>query len=270
MIKYDFHLHTEHSSDSDTPMLAMVKKGISLGLLAMCFTEHEDIDFPASEKGTSNFEVDLSLYYSELCKLKEIYKGKIDLLFGIELGLQPHLTDQYQNYVNQNKFDFIIGSSHVVDKIDPYYPAYFQGRSEDASYLRYFESELESVRLFDTYDVYGHLDYIVRYGPNKNLYYTYEKYADILDEILKVIIQKGKGIEINTGGLRYGLGHPNPTETIIKRYKELGGEIITLGSDAHTPDYITYEFDRAEAILKKSGFQYYTIFENRIPSFVKL
>ena len=100
--------------------------------------------------------------------------------------------------------------------------------------------------------------------------HTYHKYSDVIDEILKTLIQKGKGIEINTGGFKYGLGHPNPTEEILFRYHELGGEIITVGSDAHTPEHVGYAFDRVPEILTRAGFRYVTVFQNRQPVFIPL
>ena len=158
----------------------------------------------------------------------------------------------------------------MVHGIDPYYPEYYQGRSEDQAYREYFESILENLAVFDCFDVYGHIDYVVRYGPNRNQYYTYEKFADLLDEILRAIIQKGKGIEINTGGFKYGLGHPNPTEAVLKRYRELGGEIITIGADAHKPEHVAYDFQKVPDILQEAGFKYYTVFQGRKPIFYKL
>ena len=118
--------------------------------------------------------------------------------------------------------------------------------------------------------MYGHLDYVVRYGPNKNKYYSYEKYADIIDEIIRQLVQHGKGIEINTAGFKYGLNHPNPTEEILHRYKELGGEIITIGADGHKPEHIAFDFDKVPDILKNAGFKYYTVFKERKPEFISL
>ncbi len=270
MIKHDSHLHTSYSSDSDTPMQDMIERGISLGLSAMCFTEHMDMDFPRPPQDPMDFEVDTDAYYEGLCKLKDVYKDKLQVLFGVELGFQSHLAERCEAYANSYPFDFIIGSSHIVNGKDPFFPAFYEGRPEDESYRIYFESELENVKSFNTYDVYGHLDYVVRYGPNKNQFYSYQKFSDILDEILRALIERGKGIEINTGGLKYGLGHPNPTEDIIRRYHELGGEIITVGSDAHVPEYVAFEFKKAAAILQECGFSYYTYFENRKPKFVRL
>lgn len=162
--------------------------------------------------------------------MREKYQDQIELLFGIELGLQPHLAETHRNYLNEWPFDFVIGSSHVVHGKDPYYPAFYEGKEEAQAYREYFESILENLAVFDEMDVYGHIDYVVRYGPNKNQYYSYEAYRELLDEILKTLIRKNIGLELNTAGYKYGLGHPNPTEAVLKRYAELGGEILTIGS----------------------------------------
>ena len=105
---------------------------------------------------------------------------------------------------------------------------------------------------------------------NKNHEYSYGRYKDILDEILKKLISMNKGIELNAGGYHYGLGEPNPCIDVIRRYRELGGEIITVGADAHTPDKIAWEFAKTANVLNDCGFRYYTIFKNRSPEFLPL
>ena len=205
------------------------------------------------------------------CKNKPCVAGcPVNIHWGIEIGLQPHITDKNNAVTKKYPFDLVIGSSHVVNGIDPYYPAFYKGKTEHEAYTEYFESILDNLHSGADFDVYGHIDYVVRYGPDKNKYYSYEKYADIIDAILKEIISQGKGIELNTAGFKYGLGHPNPTESVLKRYHELGGEIITVGADAHKPEHVAYDFDRVSNILKDAGFMYYTVFENRVPAFIKL
>ncbi|HIT89881.1 MAG TPA: histidinol-phosphatase HisJ family protein [Candidatus Merdenecus merdavium] len=263
----DYHLHSSFSGDSDTPMEDMIKRGIELKLKTICFTEHMDFDWPTSEY---NFEVNTEAYYHKLLEYKEIYKDRIEILFGIEIGMQPHLAEKNSIYLREYPFDFVIGSTHIVDGQDPYDKDYFAGRTEAASYLRYFEMTLDNIRIFKDFDSLGHLDYVLRLGPTKDKHYTYKKYADVIDAILKTIIENGNGLEVNTAGLKYGLAAPNPHPDILKRYKELGGEIITIGSDAHAPEYLAYEFHGIHALLKSCGFSYYTIFRKREPEFIKL
>lgn len=267
----DCHLHTHHSGDSDTPMEEMILQGIRQGLTTMCFTEHNDFEFPDSPEGPGSiFLLNTDSYLYELIQLKEKYAGQIRILFGVELGLQPRIMRQNAVYAKSYDFDFIIGSSHVCHGKDPYYPDFYKDRSEEEAYREYFESLLENIRKFSNFDVYGHLDYVVRYGPNQDKYYTFEKYRDILDAILESLIEKGKGIEINTGGQKYGLRELHPCTALLKRYRELGGEIITLGSDSHNTADIAAHFRQAEEVLLECGYRYYTIFEKRSPEFHKI
>ena len=264
---WDQHMHCNFSGDSDALPEDMIKAGIAHGLSGICFTDHLDYDYPEEP---NIFLLDFDNYFKVLFDLREKYADKISVNIGIELGLQIQAAGQNLAVAEKYPFDFIIGSSHVVNHMDPYYPEFFAGRDEDAAYMEYFESVLENINSDVDFDVYGHIDYVVRYGPNKNAFYTYEKFKDIIDEILTQLISKGKGIEVNTGGFKYGLGHPNPTEDIIRRYRELGGEIITMGADAHVPEYVAYEFDNTAQIIKNCGFKYYTVFKNRKAEFIPL
>ena len=270
-ITADLHLHSSHSGDSHTPMEEMILQGISQGLTVMCFTEHNDFEYPASPEGPGDiFLLNTDSYLYDLARLKEKYADKIRLLFGVELGLQPNVMRENAVFAKSYEFDFIIGSSHVCHGRDPYYPDFYEGRSEMEAYREYFESVLENVKKFSNFDVYGHLDYVVRYGPNKDKNYAYETYKDIFDEILKLLLDKGKGIELNTGGIKSGMKDFHPCIDVLKRYRELGGEIITIGSDSHDEKHIGEAFDRAADVLKECGFEYYTIFEKRIPEFKRI
>lgn len=268
-ILWDCHMHSSFSADSDTDMENMIKGAISRGLEGVCFTEHLDPDYPPTPD-QQIFHLDLDAYARRLSFLREKYKDSIMINFGIEYGLQPHLKENLKNHLKLYPFDFVIGSSHVIHGSDPYYGEYFKGREESQGYMEYFESILENLDVFSEMDVYGHIDYIVRYGPNKNLYYSYERYQDILDEILRTLVRKNIGIELNTGGYHYGLGEPNPCTAVIRRYRELGGEIITVGADAHSPEKISFAFYKAAKVLSDCGFRYYTVFKNRKPEFIRL
>lgn len=264
---WDTHLHTKFSGDSNAEPELMLRKAMELGLDGICITDHLDLDYPDDP---DLFFLDLEHYIPAILHLQEIYRDRFPVLCGIELGLQPHLAERHRELLEQYPFDFVIGSSHVVHGTDPYYQNYYEGRSEEEAYREYFTSILENIRAFDGFDVYGHIDYVVRYGPNRNANYSYGAYRDVLDEILKNLIERGKGIELNTAGFKYGLGHPNPTEDILKRYRELGGEILTLGADSHRPEHIAYDFRKVPDILTQCGFRYYTVFRQRKPAFIAL
>lgn len=267
----DSHIHTSFSGDSTSPMEETIRKAISKGLQDICFTEHLDLDYPGGEGcPPDTFLLDINAYHQQFIQLQEKYTDRIHLRFGLELGLQPHLAARHKALMQDWPFDFVIGSVHVVHGQDPYYPVFYQGRREDDCYREYFECVLENINAFDRYDSFGHLDYIVRYGPTKDANYTFEQYQDILDEILKKLAMRGKALECNTGAIRCGLRDLNPSLPILKRFRQFGGEFVTLGSDAHTPDRLSDGFDRACETLKSAGFSYYTVYENRHPRFVKL
>lgn len=269
-ITADFHTHTSFSGDSDTPMEDMILKAIQLGLTDLCFTEHMDFDFPEDTPGAGTFEVNTDSYLYDFLKFKGKYASEIQLHFGIELGLQPHLSQTLEDYTSRYPFDFLIGSSHLCNGKDPYYPEFYRDRTEEESYREYFRSEITNIQKISAFDVYGHLDYVVRYGPGKDRDYTYEKYKDLIDRILDLLITKGKGLEINTGGYRKGLKDFHPCTAILKQYRKMGGDIITVGSDAHCTENIAQDFDKVSRVLKSCGFKYYTVYENRTPRFKKL
>ena len=262
MILADTHTHTSFSTDSDTPARRQIEEAIRLGLKEYYITDHYDLDFPG-EPGA--FLFDLPEYFRALSALSEEYQDRIRVRVGIELGLQPRLSRDPAEIVSSYPFDYVIGSTHVVDQMDPYYPDYWKGKTEEAGLLRYFEDVLANVRTYDCFDSCGHLDYIVRYLPSRRPVDLMGEYGDILDEILRVLIDRSKALECNTAGFKYGLGHPNPHEEIIRRYLELGGDMITIGSDGHRPEHLAYDFSMLPEFLRKLGCRYYVTFTERKP-----
>ena len=186
-------MHSSFSADSETPMENMIQAAVDNGLTGICFTEHLDPDYPETPENL-DFSLDIPAYRQRLFELADAFRDQITVNFGIELGLQPHLSESFSGLLKEIPFDFVIGSSHVVHGYDPYYPSYFEGRKESACYMEYFESILECVKETPYFDVYGHLDYVVRYGPTKNQNYSYQKHADIIDRILHAIVESGKGV----------------------------------------------------------------------------
>lgn len=280
MIRSDNHVHTSFSSDSDTPMEEMLKQAIQSGFSSICFTDHMDYDFPDMGNGMT-FLFDTEEYLLEMDRLAKKYP-QIQIRRGMELGLKPEIKEKCSSLTSSLPLDFVIGSTHLVDDQDPYYPAYWEGKTEKQGIDRFYEITLENIRAGIDFDVYGHIDYIIRYTPTQQEYRSKgiqnEEYMkkclqdsfDIIDEILHLLIESGKGIELNTSGLKYGLGHPHPHEEILKRYRELGGEIITIGSDGHQPAHLAYDFTKVPELLRTCNFSYYTEFCHRKPEMIRL
>ena len=263
----DVHVHTTISHDGKSTILEYLDIAKSKGVDEITFTEHFDI-YDGLDTKLKTLDVD---YYEKEYKDKT-KNSSIKTNFGIEIGLQPDIKDKISNMVNNHEFDFIIGSSHITCKKDMAMDrSFFDGLTRYEAYLKYFKEVLENIKLYDKeFDVYGHLDYVVRYGGYSEKYISYEEFKDIIDEILINLINKGKGIEINTSGIRYGLNTTHPNIDILKRYKELGGTIITVGSDAHRIEDLAADFDLAYDMLESVGFDSVAIYHKRVPEFVKI
>ncbi|HCS73990.1 MAG TPA: histidinol phosphate phosphatase, partial [Clostridiales bacterium] len=153
---------------------------------------------------------------------------------------------------------------------DPYNRIYFNSRDKLKSYTDYYATILDVLKDYDDFNVLGHLDYLRRYSPYEYVSTDYKIGEEIIESILKLLIEKGKGLELNTAGFRHSSKQPHPHPDIIKWFKQLGGEIVAIGSDAHSIDYVGYEVDRAFDLLKYAGFNYVASFTNMQPSFVKI
>ena len=263
----DIHLHSSFSADSEARMEDVVRAAIDAGLPLICFTDHIDLDYPVEDLV---FEFDIPDYFAEIGRMQELYGERIRIFSGVELGMQPHLGDRYRALLKEHAFDFVIGSQHLVNGQDPYYPETFEGKPDQEVYRAYFENLLEDVRAFHDFDTLGHLDYVVRYGKRRARGYIYRAYADVIDEILKLLVRWNIALELNTAGLRKRLGFPNPHPDILRRYRELGGTLVTCGADAHQPSAVGYGMKEAEEILKSCGFTHYVYFSRRKPYFVRL
>ena len=263
---WDNHMHCHFSGDSKANPVDMVNHAKQCGLAGITFTDHLDLDY-LEEPGL--FDLDLTSYEEQIHLLSEKEDtASFFVLCGLELGLQPHLAKEHKILLSQYAFDYVIGSTHVVHKRDPYYPAYFEGRSKQKAYREYYEAVYENLLAFHDFDALGHLDYVFRYGPKDTAHATpdsYTDYAEILDAILQFLIAHDIALEINTGAFRCGMTEPNPCKKILQRYHELGGTLITLGADAHKPDDIALGYEQLPAFLTACGFYEYMVYQKRIP-----
>lgn len=272
MLVTDMHVHSHFSCDSSEQPEAIIQTAISKGYSYVYFTDHHDMNFPVHPSAPlMDFQLDFDRYCNTLLKLRRQYQSQIEVRLGVEQGICPETAAGLKALSESYPFDFVIGSSHLtsLEQGDPYYPEYYEGKSYVDAYREYFASEVENVRLTDSFDVYGHLDYAIRYCPDRSFVYRFDDYHDLLELLLKLLVEKGKGIEINTSGITK-IGYPHPHIETLKLYRQLGGEIITVGSDAHQKENIGSHFDKAEELLRQTGFSYYTVFKERKPEFIRL
>jgi histidinol-phosphatase (PHP family) len=276
MITRDDHVHSSFSSDCTSPMEEQVRAAIAAGLTEITFTEHLDMDAPYTNVPAGealDFRIDYDAYREELNFLKVRYADRIQIHMGLELGLNASLSPALEEYVRTHRFDYIIGSTHSCGGMDPYYDSFFEGRTAELAFRAYFETALANVKTCPFFDSYGHLDYVLRYGPDKadgsdeqhTAEYYYALFGDLIDPILYELILNGKALELNTGALSRSFPEPNPCAAILRRYHDLGGVMVTVGSDAHTPENIGAHMDTAARILHGCGFDSYYSFEERTP-----
>ncbi len=261
---WDNHMHSNFSGDSKAEPIDMINAARAKKLRGITFTDHMDLDYPPKY---GFFELDPYSYYETQHKLAlEQSDDNFTVLTGIELGIQPHIADDIYKVAREIPFDFIIGSTHLIDKQDPYFDTFWESGDAATLLKRYYECILENITAFTDFDTVAHLDYAFRYVKDPQIKEeTHKPYFDIVDEILNKIIKMDKSLEINTGGLRKGLKNPNPATSIIKRYHELGGKMITLGADAHAPEDVAADFEKLPEMLKACGFKEYMVYKNRKP-----
>lgn len=276
----DYHLHTYYSDDSDYPMEQLVRDAIGKGIDEICFTDHVDYGiksdwadpsdryFPEEKARLPVMNVKYAAYHAEITRLRETYQDQIQIREGMEFGIQRHTIGQYRKLFAAYPFDHIILSCHQVEDQEFWTQGFQAGRSQREYNEKYYSEILKVITGYRDYSVLGHLDLIKRY--DKAGIYPFEKVSDLIAAILKRVIQDGKGIEINTSSVRYGLSEWMPSGNILSLYKELGGEIITFGSDAHNAAQLGAHIPRAMKDLKACGFRYFCTYDKMKPIFHKL
>lgn len=273
----DYHTHTVFSDDSNYPMEECVKDAISLRIKEICFTDHVDYgvkydlkDLKPEEVEGKVLNVDFEKYFPEIERVKELYKGKISIKTGLEFGVQKQTIPQYKELFKKYPFDFIIMSVHEIDNKELWNHSFQDGKTEAEYYSLYFENIYYIVQNFHNYSVLGHLDLLKRYDE-KDGYNPFVENKEIITKILKYIIADGKGIELNTSTKKYHLDDLMPSRDILRLYLELGGEILTIGSDSHCKkDLTNSHIEELKQELREIGFKKFCTFEKMQPTFHEL
>ena len=255
----DYHMHTYFSADGLMSMDEACRQAVKMGLTEIAFTEH--VDFDPSDLGYEFLKFDA--YTEAITNARQCFADKLKITQGLEIGIQSYFAEEMQAYLSDKSVDFVIGSIHMVDRYDLYSGEYFIDRDEAECIQGYIKETTEAVNNCRGFDILGHLDLVTRFTK----YFQkieYPDYATSMEKLFKALIRREIGIEINTSGLRHG-EFTNPAPHILRQYYELGGRLLTLGSDAHKTENIAYGFAHMTRLAIEIGFKEYYVYENRHP-----
>lgn len=263
----DSHIHSEFSFDGNVPVEEMVKQGIENGISVMTITDHCDVVGIGDQNNDFGVVLEKVIPKSvaEIKRISQLYKDKIKVLAGIELGEPTHFPQKTEIALNLAEFDFILASTHEVRNRKDFYFLDYNEDNIDILLTEYFNEQLE-VAKWNGFDSLAHFDYPARYiAERTELKIDYTKYQNIIDEILKILIKNNKALEVNTSTISKPLARPMASRDVLKRYKELGGYLITLGSDAHKMEVLGKDLEKGIELLKKLGFTSYYYYEKHNP-----
>ena len=260
---FDFHMHSNVSFDASGRAEDMVEAAVRIGLKEICFTDHVEYEVGTAEQimvfTTERYNAAYDHLISPHLKIRR----------GMEFGLKPNNQEDLKRDLLRRPFDFVIGSVHMVNEQDVYFDEFWVGKTMREAYRTFLEETLACVRAHDDFDVLGHLTFICKSPKNPTGEpILYQEWREVSDEILRVLAQKGKGMEINTSGVDR-CGDFLPSVDFFRRFKELGGEIVTVGSDAHDTDRVG-QYSREACQLLAEIFGCVCTFENRRPIFHKM
>ena len=261
----DTHMHTVYSPDSNAAMSAMCEAAISCNLSAIAITDH--VEIPAFYQ--NGYDQTLAGSFRDAGEVAKQYSGRLRIAQGIELGEPMHDVALSEKVLHSYDFDFVLASVHNLrDDTDFYFYDYITA-DLDTLFDRYFAEILETVT-WGRFHSLAHLTYPFRYVPANRRPADYRRWQEAIDEILRLVAYKGLALEINTSGYRQSIGKPLPDESIVRRFRELGGERITLGSDAHTPEDVGKNIGDGMALAAKAGFLYVAYYVKGKPEMIAI
>jgi histidinol-phosphatase (PHP family) len=253
----DYHTHTKYSPDSDADILSVCNAAVEAGLLKLAITDH--IEIPAFFE--DGYDKTIALSFEKAGEMQAIFKDRLDVLQGIELGEPHHDLNTTEQLLGKYDFDFVLGSLHNLKDETDFYHYDFTGVDVRSLMDRYFAELLEMVR-WGKFHSLAHLTYPFRYIPKGEYPEDYSFWHDMIDDILRLLAEKGIALEINTSGLRQPIGKTIPDPPIIRRFRELGGEMVTIGSDAHDPSDVGKNISDGLKVAVEAGFRYIAAFKN--------
>ncbi|HWQ10960.1 MAG TPA: histidinol-phosphatase HisJ family protein [Holophaga sp.] len=264
-IPCDYHMHSRFSSDGKASQADMCEAALACGLREVCFTEH--VDWLPWDESRDYFDPEAYVPAAQACSAA--YAGRLVVRMGLEIS-EPHLVSQrVQDLLAAWPFDFVLGSAHWIDRSGIYLSRLYPIHPAEHVEREYFRRVLELAEAGE-FDCLAHLDLVRRYRPPELGPLDALAHAGIIRRILEVVVARDKAIEINTSPLRRGLDATCPDATVLRWYRELGGEKVTIGSDAHSPEQVGTGFDVAREMLRAAGFSRIVRYERRRPVWVNL
>lgn len=265
MIPHDYHLHTHFSPDSHATMEAMCRSAIRQGIPEIGFSEHYDLN--ASEPLRDWFR--LEPWAAELERCRALFAGRLVIRAGIEIG-EPHIfSREAAAMLARYPFDYALGSLHWVGRDTIFDPSYFRAYPAREAYRLFFE-ELARLTAAGNFDILSHFDVPARTSVSVYGGYDPRDYEDFIRPVLRNCIERGLALDLNTAALRTRARVLTPGLEVLRWYVQMGGERVTLGSDAHRPDHLGAHLDQALAAARAAGLKYLTCFERRQPKLVPL
>ena len=274
MVLFDNHNHSEFSFDGKrTSVEKSTLAAADAGLGGVAFTDHCDLFVPAMKAEYEQLvpeTFDVNAQQAEIDRVQALIDGRIGgerkfrILKGIEIGMHEDCHGEIRRTLGENNFDQVIASVHYLDGIDPFYGGYYEGKDWKEAYGHYLETIWKEMTWLKDFDIMGHFDYVVRYAPYSRTSLLYRDFSDILDEMFRYLIQEGKALEINTKSYQEYNGRLVTIDTeVLKRYRELGGEIVSFGSDSHDAHRIGHAIMEHALLLKSLGFRWSAHYESR-------
>ena len=268
MVLFDNHSHSQFSFDGKrTSVEESARAAMSAGLGGICFSDHCDHYVPPMKASFEDMKpeyFDISEQQAEIGRVQDMLGEGVKILRGIEIGMYEECHEQIRNVLDSNSFDQVLASVHYIEKTDPYYGGYYEGKDWKQAYGGYLETIYKEMTWLGDFDIMGHYDYIVRYASYPVTSIRYRDFSDIFDEMFRYLIHEGKALEINTKSYEGHRGRIVELDhNVLLRYREMGGEIISLGSDSHEPSRVGAGFTFHAELLKSLGFRWTAHYEKR-------
>lgn len=273
MILTDFHIHSNCSTDAFDTMSDMARASGGRGVDVVCFTDHCDLDaFETGKPDMHCFDY-WPRALQQHADARALGLEKPEILLGIELGEANHDPARAEKIASLPELDFVIGSLHSLRGECDFFCLPYRSREHCMELMRRYFAELTETAKLPFVDVIAHIGYTRRYMMKAgfDVRADMSTFGDEIDLLLETAIENGVGIEVNTSGLRNGLvGQTIPGDDIVRRYFQLGGEVITLGSDAHRTADAGAGLREGMELIREAGFKYITVFRKRKPEFIRI